>query len=108
MELLLSEELDNRSSASLVTSVPNDSIANLEKLNVGASLADFASHIASDHSRPLLNEHAAVRHVPVNRVDGNGSIADYDLSRSSFGEGSISNDQWGTRLVEVSGLVLHN
>ena len=76
-----------------MANLPNDTIANLKEINARSGLTHFSSHVTADHGRPLLNEHAAVSHVPVNRIDGNRSVANYNLSRSRFWEGSISNDQ---------------
>jgi hypothetical protein len=69
--------------------VPNDAIAFLESLDAGTNFIDLTGHIAPKYSRPLLYKDARVKHVPVQMVDGDGSIFDNDLAWTCGGHWSL-------------------
>ena len=68
--------------------IPNDTIANLEAtIDLGADFVHSAGHVTAKNSRPLLDEDAHLGHVPVEGVDGDGSILDDDLVGTDQGHG---------------------
>lgn len=65
--------------------LPNDTISLPEPIHAGTDLVHLAGDIAAKDGRPLLDEDAAVLHVTVQRVDGDGGVLHHNLPSAGFG-----------------------
>jgi hypothetical protein len=65
-----------------------DTIANLGEIDARASLAYYASHIADDRGRPLLNELDSVGHAPVTGLIAMTALRTTISPGSALGKGA--------------------
>jgi len=64
-----------------------------------------AGHVTAENSRPLLNEDAHFRHMPVEGVDGDGGVLDDDLVGTDKGHWCFAYLEGGVGFLEPRGLV---
>jgi hypothetical protein len=91
-----------KSSANL----PNDAISFLEALHTRSHFIDLTGYIAAEDGGPLMDKDARVLHVAIQRVDGDGSILDDDLTGTYGGHWGILHLKRSASLDEVCSLIL--
>lgn len=87
--------------------VAEDAVSLLEVLHVAADFDNITSYVAAKDDGPLLDEHAAVLDLPVDRVDGDGVVLDNDLVGIGFGVLGICDTEGLALAVKVCCLVGH-
>lgn len=80
----------------------SDTVSLLQMRDALSHLDDLAGEVLPQHHRPGPDEGAAVLHLPVHGVDGDGLVLNHDAAWSGRGHGCISYAEFGVDLIQPS------
>jgi hypothetical protein len=75
-------------------------------LDIRANLVYLTGHVTAKDGRPLLDEHAVIEHMPIERIDGNGGVLDYNLAKACSRQRRIAHLQRSAGFDKVCSFVL--